>query len=159
MEISINKNQSKAAQYEELIKAAQLLIDPKIPQEGNLANMVALLHFHFNFWWTGFYWVKDDILCLGLFQGPSACTQIFKGRGVCGTAWQQAQTIIVEDVNLFEGHIACSSASQSEIVVPIVKNGEVIGVFDIDSEKKATFDKEDQFYLEKLVHEVILPIL
>lgn len=158
MEVTINNQGSKEQQYQEILKVLPHLVDPKISKEGNLANVIAFIHHHFKFWWTGFYWVKGDKLELGLFQGPTACTQIFMGKGVCGTAWEKKAVVIVDDVNDFPGHIACSSASLSEIVLPIVKNGEVIGVLDVDSEKKANFDVIDQIYLEKIIHEVIIPL-
>ena len=116
-----------------------------------MANVSACLKDTFNFWWVGFYRVIDNELVLGPFQGPLACTRIRKGKGVCGTAWQEAKTQIVPDVDAFPGHIACSSLTRSEIVVPIIKNGEVVAVLDIDSEKLANFDEVDKENLEKLV--------
>jgi GAF domain-containing protein len=121
---------------------------------ANLANISAALKSAFNWWWVGFYLVKQNELILGPFQGPVACTRIGIGRGVCGSAWQQAQTIIVADVEKFPGHIACSSASKSEIVVPIIINNHVIGVLDIDSELLNHFDETDQLYLEKLIRNI-----
>lgn len=109
-----------------------------------------MIHETFGFWWTGFYRVLDGELVLGPFQGPLACTRIKKGRGVCGTAWQEAKTQVVPDVELFPGHIACSSASKSEIVVPLIKGGEVVAVLDIDSAELDTFDEEDKVNLEKV---------
>ena len=118
---------------------------------ANMANVAAMLHETFGFWWTGFYRVEGQELVLGPFQGPMACTRIKKGRGVCGTAWAEAQTQVVPDVDQFPGHIACSSASRSEIVVPIFKEGEVIAVLDIDSAQFNTFDQTDRRYLEQVV--------
>ena len=111
----------------------------------------------FHFWWVGFYRVIDENLVLGPFQGPLACTRIKRGKGVCGTAWDKAETIVVEDVEKFPGHIACSSASRSEIVVPVIRNGEVIAVLDIDSEHLNTFDSIDKEWLEKVAEIVPNP--
>ena len=119
---------------------------------ARMANLSAMLHDTFCLWWTGFYRVQADELVLGPFQGPLACTRIKYGRGVCGTAWKEGVTQVVPDVELFPGHIACSSASRSEIVVPLYKDGRVIAVLDIDSEHLATFDTTDQRYLEQLVN-------
>ena len=119
---------------------------------ARMANLSALIHQAFGFWWTGFYRVLDGVLVLGPFQGPLACTRIKLGRGVCGTAWQQAQTIVVPDVEQFPGHIACSSASRSEIVVPLKHDGEVIAVLDIDSAELNTFDETDKEYLERVAN-------
>jgi len=118
---------------------------------ANLANVAAALKEQFGWLWVGFYLVKQDELVLGPFQGPVACTRIKKGRGVCGTSWQQAKTLIVPDVEKFPGHIACSSRSKSEIVVPVIKNDEVAAVLDIDSERYDLLDKTDQQYLEKII--------
>ena len=115
-----------------------------------MANVAAMLHETFCFWWTGFYRVVGDELVLGPFQGPMACTRIKKGRGVCGTAWAKEATQVVPDVDLFPGHIACSSASRSEIVVPVFREGEVIAVLDIDSDRLSTFDETDRLYLEQI---------
>ena len=127
------------------------MIEDEPDMIANMANVAAMLHETFCFWWTGFYRVLGDQLVLGPFQGPLACTRIAKGRGVCGTAWEKAETVVVEDVLQFPGHIACSSASKSEIVVPMRHQGTVIGVLDIDSEKEATFDEVDALYLEKVI--------
>jgi GAF domain-containing protein len=116
-----------------------------------MANVAALLHEEFGFWWTGFYRVVGDELVLGPFQGPIACIRIACGRGVCGTAWQRGETVIVPNVHEFPGHIACSSASNSEIVVPVVSGGTVIAVLDIDSTDYGTFDETDRHYLEQMV--------
>ena len=118
---------------------------------ANMANVAAMIHSTFNFWWTGFYRVMEGELVLGPFQGPLACSRIAYGRGVCGTAWKEAATQVVPDVDKFPGHIACSSASKSEIVVPVLKGGEVTAVLDIDSERIATFDDTDRLWLERIV--------
>lgn len=120
-------------------------------QIANMANMAAMIHETFGFWWTGFYIVKGEQLVLGPFQGPVACTRIPYGKGVCGTSWQRQETIVVPDVEEFPGHIACSSLSRSEIVVPIFSNGSVYAVLDIDSKELATFDDLDKEWLEKIV--------
>ena len=126
-------------------------MDNSVDIIANMANMAAMLHETFGFWWTGFYRVIGNELILGPFQGPLACTRIAYGRGVCGTAWKERRTLVVPDVEEFPGHIACSSASRSEIVVPVFQNGEVIAVLDIDSDRLATFDETDSAYLEKAV--------
>lgn len=119
---------------------------------ANMANMTAMLHQTFGFWWTGFYRVMGEELVLGPFQGPLACSRIKKGKGVCGTAWQEKRTQVVPDVDKFPGHIACSSASKSEIVVPVWDiSGNVCAVLDIDSEHYNTFDETDRLWLEKIV--------
>lgn len=117
---------------------------------ARMANAAAMIHDTFRFWWTGFYRVQGEQLVLGPFQGPVACTRIGFGRGVCGSAWQQQRTLVVPDVEQFPGHIACSSRSKSEIVVPVLRDGTVIAVLDIDSENLATFDETDQRYLEQI---------
>lgn len=144
------EGQTKAERYASLLPQIKALIEGESNLVANLANISAALHEAFGFWWVGFYLVEGDELVLGPFQGPVACTRIGRGRGVCGTAWQRGQTIVVEDVELFPGHIACSSASRSEIVVPMWREGKVWGVLDIDSEKLSTFDECDQEWLEKL---------
>ena len=144
------EGQTKAERYASLLPQIKALIEGESNLVANLANISAALHEAFGFWWVGFYLVEGDELVLGPFQGPVACTRIGRGRGVCGTAWQRGQTIVVEDVELFSGHIACSSASRSEIVVPLWREGKVWGVLDIDSERLATFDECDQEWLEKL---------
>jgi len=136
--------------YENLLPQIKSLVEGETDLIANMANVSACLKDTFNFWWVGFYRVEGEELVLGPFQGPLACTRIRKGKGVCGTAWQEAKTMIVPDVDAFPGHIACSSLSRSEIVVPIVKDGKVTAVLDIDSEKLATFDQTDQKYLEQL---------
>jgi L-methionine (R)-S-oxide reductase len=146
----VNKLLSKNEQYESLLPQIESLIGSETNSVANMANAAAALKQAFNWLWVGFYVVDNNQLVLGPFQGPVACTRIAFGKGVCGTAWLQQQTILVENVNLFPGHIACSSESQSEIVVPIIRNGHVIGVLDVDSEHLAYFDQTDVTYLEKL---------
>ena len=135
---------NKIEQYELIYEQVKALINKESDIIANMANVAAIIHETFNFWWTGFYRVIDNELVLGPFQGPIACTRIAYGRGVCGTAWKEKKTIVVEDVHQFPRHIACSSASKSEIVVPIFKNNQVVAVLDIDSEKLATFDNIDK---------------
>lgn len=146
----IIKGDSKKELYENLLPQIKSLVEGETDLIANMANVSACLKDTFNFWWVGFYRVEGEELVLGPFQGPLACTRIRKGKGVCGTAWQEAKTMIVPDVDAFPGHIACSSLSRSEIVVPIVKDGKVTAVLDIDSEKLAAFDQTDQKYLEQL---------
>ena len=143
--------EEKKQQYELLYKQAKALLADEDNLIANLANLSSLLHFAFGFWWTGFYFVDGERLVLGPFQGPLACTRIPYGKGVCGSAWAQKKTLIVPDVELFPGHIACSSESRSEIVVPIFRNGEVWAELDIDSRELGTFDEVDQAGLEKIV--------
>ena len=140
----------KATMYSQLLPQLEALVGDESDTIANLANVSAALKTTFNFFWVGFYLVKSNELVLGPFQGPIACTRIQKGRGVCGSAWEQERTIIVDNVDVFPGHIACSSASKSEIVVPLVKNNVVIGVLDIDSDELATFDATDEKYLTLL---------
>ena len=142
---------TKADKYKELYKQLDSLLKGENDQIANMANMAALIHETFGFWWTGFYIVKGEQLILGPFQGPIACTRIPYGKGVCGTSWQRQETIVVPDVEEFPGHIACSSLSRSEIVVPIFSNNEVYAVLDIDSKELATFDETDKEWLEKIV--------
>ena len=141
----------KNEKYELLYKQIASLIEAESDPIANMANVSSMLHQTFGFWWTGFYRVVRGELVLGPFQGPMACTRIAKGKGVCGTAWSEGRTQVVEDVDKFPGHIACSSLSRSEIVVPIWRNNEVIGVLDIDSEHLATFDSTDQEWIERIV--------
>jgi GAF domain-containing protein len=144
---------TKAERYEELLLKASGLIDKNCGDTANLANISALLKDTFNFWWCGFYLVNEkNQLELGPFQGPVACTLINFGKGVCGSAWERQKSIIVPDVHQFEGHIACSSVSNSEIVVPFFRDNKIIGVLDIDSEHFNHFDTIDQTYLEKLLN-------
>lgn len=148
---------NKSEKYELIYRQIASLIDGENDMIARMANVAAVIHREMGFWWTGFYIVrnagKDGIgeLVLGPFQGPVACMHIGKGRGVCGTAWERGETIVVRDVEQFPGHIACSSESRSEIVVPIKKDGNVIAVLDIDSENLATFDEVDKEWLEKIV--------
>lgn len=142
---------NKTEKYQELYKQLQSLLSGESDQIANMANMAALIHETFGFWWTGFYIVKGEQLVLGPFQGPIACTRIPYGKGVCGTAWQRQETIVVPDVEEFPGHIACSSLSRSEIVVPIFRDTSVYAVLDIDSKELATFDDIDKEWLEKNV--------
>lgn len=146
----------KKIQYETLIPQIQGLLTGETNLVANLANVAAALKEQFNWLWVGFYWVIEDELVLGPFQGPVACTRIKKGRGVCGTSWEKEQTIIVDDVEKFPGHIACSSVSKSEIVIPVFHAGKVLGVLDVDSSELAQFDSIDQLYLEKIVG--IIPV-
>lgn len=144
-------NTTKQSTYALLVQQAQALMENEPDEVANMANVAALIHETFHFWWTGFYRVVDDDLVLGPFQGPIACTRIAPGRGVCGAARQRRETVVVPDVELFPGHIACSSASRSEIVVPVFdKTGNVKAVLDIDSEYLATFDDVDARYLEQI---------
>lgn len=133
-----------------LYRQLESLLEGETDEIANMANTAALIHETFGFWWTGFYIVKDGQLVLGPFQGPVACTRIPFGKGVCGTAWKRGESIVVPDVELFPGHIACSSLSRSEIVVPIIKDGGVVGVLDIDSKELACFDDTDRSWLEKI---------
>jgi GAF domain-containing protein len=142
---------TKQEQYEALIPQIAGLLQGENNLIANLANISAALKEQFNWWWVGFYWIHEDELVLGPFQGPVACTRIKKGRGVCGSAWEKGATIIVDDVEKFPGHIACSSASKSEIVVPVFDKGNIVGVLDVDSAHLSDFDEIDQLYLEKIV--------
>lgn len=141
---------SKAKIYQELYRRIESVVSGETDQIANMANTAALIHETFGFWWTGFYIVKDGMLVLGPFQGPVACTRIAFGKGVCGTAWKRMETITVSDVHQFPGHIACSSLSQSEIVVPLFHGDEIYAVLDIDSKELSTFDKIDKEWLEKI---------
>ena len=141
---------TKVARYAELLPQLEALTTGEPDLTANLANTAAALREAFGFFWVGFYLVKDDELVLGPFQGPVACTRIRRGRGVCGASWAQARTLLVPDVELFPGHIACSSASKSEIVVPILWRGNVVAVLDVDSNQLDDFDADDQQALEQL---------
>ena len=145
---------TKEERYEELLPRAQARLEGEDDLIARMANLAALLHSEFGFWWTGFYRVAGDVLVLGPFQGPVACTRIPFGKGVCGSAWKQGGTIVVPDVDAFPGHIACSGESRSEIVVPVFRDGTVCAVLDIDSREPATFDEVDAKYLEKLAGEL-----
>lgn len=149
-DLTIHKG-TKDEQYQSLIPQIKALLEGEPDLVANLANTVAALKEQFGWLWVGFYLVKGGELVLAPFQGPVACTRIRKGRGVCGTSWAEAKTLIVPDVEKFPGHIACSSLSKSEIVVPVIKDGEVIGVLDVDSTELNTFDSTDQQYLEQIV--------
>ena len=142
---------NKEEQYKELVANVKAIIEGETDMIAIMSNVAAEIHQTMKFWWTGFYRVKDGELILGPFQGPIACMHISYGRGVCGTAWKKEETIIVPDVEQFPGHIACSSVSRSEIVVPVFdKDKKVIAVLDIDSENLATFDEIDKKYLEAI---------
>ena len=141
----------KTARYETLYRQAKAVLESENDLTANMANLSAMIHREFGFWWTGFYRVCNEELVLGPFQGPIACTRIAYGKGVCGTAWERQETIVVPDVEEFPGHIACSSESRSEIVVPVWRDYKVIAVLDIDSEKLGTFDETDKVWLEKIV--------
>mgnify|MGYP003301531329 CR=1 FL=1 len=143
---------NKEERYQVLYSRVAAVVEGETDCIANLANAAALIHEAFGFWWTGFYLVKDGQLVLGPFQGPVACTRIGFGKGVCGTAWKEEESIVVPDVELFPGHIACSSLSRSEIVVPMRDaQGSITGVLDIDSKELATFDQTDRKWLEKIV--------
>ena len=141
---------TKSEKYATLFPQIKSLVESETDLIANMANVASMIHETFGFWWTGFYRVVDDMLVLGPFQGPLACTRIRYGKGVCGTAWREAKTQIVPDVEQFPGHIACSSVSRSEIVVPIISRGKVTAVMDIDSAQLNTFDQTDAVWLEKI---------
>ena len=141
----------KESRYQELYQTIAAVTQGETDTIANMANTAALIHESFGFWWTGFYIVKGEELVLGPFQGPVACIRIGFGKGVCGTAWKRRESIIVPDVEEFPGHIACSSESRSEIVVPVWQDEKIIAVLDIDSEHLATFDETDKIWLEKIV--------
>ncbi len=151
-ELSISINLSKEERYQELLPQLKGLVSYETDTIANISNLMAALKSTFNWLWVGVYFVKDNELVLGPFQGPIACTRIQKGKGVCGTAWEQNKTLIVPNVDEFPGHIACSSDSKSEIVLPILNNKkEVVMIFDIDSEHLNHFDKTDEKYLSEVV--------
>ena len=147
--------ENKEQRYERLLPQVAALCDGETDWVAKMANVCALLHQEFGFWWTGFYRVIGGELLLGPFQGPLACVHIGYGKGVCGTAWKERRTMVVPDVEQFPGHIACSSESRSEIVVPMVKDGKVVAVLDIDSKDLATFDEVDARYLEQVAALVV----
>jgi GAF domain-containing protein len=148
-ELFIQTSASKAEKYDALVPQLKALINGEEDLVANLANLSAALREVFEWWWVGFYWVKAEELVLGPFQGPIACTRIRFGKGVCGTAWKEQKSLFVPDVNDFVGHIACSSSSVAEIVVPIFDSNQVVvGVLDVDSEKYDTLDETDVYYLE-----------
>ena len=142
---------TKENRYDELYRQIRSILEEETDPVANMANTAALIHETFGFWWTGFYIVRDNQLVLGPFQGPVACTRIPFGKGVCGSAWKRQETIVVPDVEEFPGHIACSSLSRSEIVVPIFEGNDVKAVLDIDSKELSTFDETDRLWLEKIV--------
>ncbi|MEQ9423401.1 MAG: GAF domain-containing protein [Cyclobacteriaceae bacterium] len=150
-ELTISTSTDKEGKYQSLIPQIKALISGETDLVANLANISAALKHGMGFFWVGFYLVKEDELVLGPFQGPIACTRIKKGKGVCGTAWAESKTLIVDDVDQFPGHIACSGDSKSEIVVPIFIDNEVIGVLDVDSDHLADFDEVDRKWLEELL--------
>lgn len=149
-DLSIFKG-TKQEQYQHILPQIKGLLEGEPDLIANLANVAAALKEQFNFFWVGFYLVKEDELVLGPFQGPVACTRIKKGRGVCGSSWEQGKTIIVPDVEKFPGHIACSSLSKSEIVLPLFNGSKIVGVLDVDSSALNSFDETDQLYLQKIV--------
>lgn len=151
-DLIINKAIDKEAQYQSIIPQIAALLQGESDQIANLANVAAALKEQFNWFWVGFYLIKDDELVLGPFQGPVACTRIKKGKGVCGASWQQNEVLVVPDVDQFPGHIACASASKSEIVLPLYKGNELIGVLDVDSEYLAHFNEIDAKYLKEIVN-------
>ena len=141
---------NKTEQYEQLLPQAEALVAGESDVIARMANIAALLHREMGFWWTGFYRVIEGELVLGPFQGPIACTRIARGRGVCGTSWNENRSVVVPDVEQFPGHIACSSESRSEIVVPVRDGDTIAAVLDIDSRSLATFDDTDRHYLERI---------
>ena len=149
--LALDTTLTKAERYQQLLPQIEALTAGEPDLTANLANTAAALRQAFGFFWVGFYVVKGDELVLGPFQGPIACTRIRHGKGVCGASWAQAQTLLVPDVEAFAGHIACSSDSKSEIVVPIIKNGQVVAVLDVDSDQLNDFDHDDQTALEQLM--------
>lgn len=155
-ELLISNSTDKAERYRSLLPQIEALIADEPDLIANLSNISAALKQAFNFFWVGFYLVKDDQLVLGPFQGPIACTRINFGKGVCGTSWKEKKTIVVPDVDAFPGHIACSSASRSEIVVPVFKDDQVAMVLDVDSDQLNSFDETDRQFLELIVKRIIL---
>ena len=151
-DLTIAKTGNKEQQYQSLLPQIEALLYGENDLIANLGNVCAALKEQFGWFWVGFYLVKNDELVLGPFQGPVACTRIKKGKGVCGASWERAETIIVTDVDQFVGHIACAFASKSEIVLPLYKGENIIGVLDIDSEYLAYFDEVDGFYLNKIIN-------
>jgi L-methionine (R)-S-oxide reductase len=150
-DLNIITNANKEEQYQSLIPQLKALIGEETDLIANLANIAAALKEQFKWFWVGFYLVKDNELVLGPFQGPVACTRIKKGKGVCGASWEQEQVLIVPDVDAFPGHIACASASRSEIVLPVFIGEEIVGVLDVDSEYLSHFDEVDSIYLKKII--------
>lgn len=150
-DLTIIQSANKKEQYKSLIPQVEALLYGETDLVANLANVSAALKEQFKWFWVGFYLVKGNELVLGPFQGPVACTRIAKGKGVCGAAWEQGKTLIVPDVEAFPGHIACSSLSRSEIVIPVYHFNEVVGVLDVDCEELDQFDQTDAQYLEQIV--------
>lgn len=150
-DLTIITSTDKKEQYISLIPQIEALLYGETDLIANLANITAALKEQFKWFWVGFYLVKNNELVLGPFQGPVACTRIGKGKGVCGSSWEQAKTLIVPDVDAFPGHIACASASRSEIVLPLFRNNKVAGVLDVDSEHLAHFDETDAYFLEQII--------
>lgn len=150
-DLNITTSTDKAEQYESLIPQVEALLMGEPDLIANLANVCAALKEQFKWFWVGFYLVKDDELVLGPFQGPVACTRIGLGRGVCGAAWEQEKTLIVPNVDAFPGHIACSSLSKSEIVLPVFEDGKVVAVLDVDSSNLDDFDEADAVYLQQII--------
>lgn len=146
---------TKEEQYEALLPQIKGILEGETDLVANLANVCAALKEQFGWLWVGFYLVKDDVLVVGPFQGPVACTRIKKGRGVCGASWAEEKTLIVPDVEKFPGHIACSSLSRSEIVIPIIRKGEVLGVLDVDSADLNQFDETDERYLQQVLELIV----
>lgn len=155
MKLEISDQLSREEKYKQLLPQVNALLGGEDDLIANMANLSAILHEAFGFLWTGFYIWKDNSLVLGPFQGPIACTRINSGSGVCGTSYEKKQTIVVPNVDEFPGHIACSSLSKSEIVVPLIENDNCLGVLDIDSSQLANFDEIDAKYLEEMVHFLI----
>src|SRR5579871_3548065 len=149
---------TKAEQYAALLPQLRALMEGERDGVANLANVAAALKEQFGWLWVGFYLIKDGELVVGPFQGPVACTRIRKGRGVCGTSWAEDRTLIVPDVEAFPGHIACSSLSRSEIVVPVIRNSEVIGVLDVDSSELNSFDETDKKFLEEITDMIVFSV-
>lgn len=149
----------KDEQYQHVLQAIGAVLAGETDLIANLANVAAILKHQFNWWWVGFYLVKGSDLVLGPFQGPLACTRIPKGKGVCGTAWDRGETIIVPDVDQFPGHIACSSRSKSEIVVPVIRNGQVVAVLDADSEHLNYFDDTDRRGIEEVLSLISIDLI
>lgn len=150
-DLTILREASKEEKYQSIIPQIKALIEGETDLIANLANVCAALKEQFNWFWVGFYFVKDEELVLGPFQGPVACTRIKKGKGVCGASWQQEKILVVPNVDEFPGHIACASASKSEIVLPVYIHGKIIGVLDVDSEYLAHFDGVDANYLNEII--------
>jgi L-methionine (R)-S-oxide reductase len=150
-ELIIDKSSSREEKYKSLVPQIQALIQGESDLIANMANISAALKEVFSFWWVGFYLVKEQELVLGPFQGPVACTRIAYAKGVCGTSWKEEKTLIVPDVDQFPGHIACSSASRSEIVIPVFKDDKIIAVLDVDSEHLNHFDELDEKYLKQIL--------